>query len=192
MFYFTKCEFLVFSAFYGMIFGSFINVLIYRIPKMIFHEYRLTGLDFFRYEIKRKLFSFIISPKLIRKIKRINRQDPKPQEYNLFSPPSSCPNCRAKIKFFDNIPIISYLILIGKCRNCSSPISIRYLLVELVATLGSIVIAYLVIADFQFASPELIIKLIFINEMNYLSHIFHMSNLWKKRIEIALRREKIC
>jgi leader peptidase (prepilin peptidase)/N-methyltransferase len=46
------------------------------------------------------------------------------------SPPSRCPGCRKPIRPWDNIPVLSYLLLRGKCRNCGTPISIRYPLVE--------------------------------------------------------------
>ncbi len=55
-----------------------------------------------------------------------------PLKKSLVYPPSSCPNCGQKIKFYDNIPVLSYLILRGKCRNCGTHISIRYPLVELI------------------------------------------------------------
>jgi len=80
---------------YGLIFvlglaiGSFLNVLIYRLPR----EKKFT----------------------------LGR--------------SFCPSCEARIKFYDNIPIISYLILRGKCRRCKAKISIRYPLVELINAL---------------------------------------------------------
>lgn len=51
-------------------------------------------------------------------------------------PPSKCPKCGEKIKPYDNIPIISYLILKGKCRNCKMPISIQYPIVEFLTGLG--------------------------------------------------------
>jgi len=54
-----------------------------------------------------------------------------PRGHSIVSPPSHCPRCRASIKFYDNIPLISFLILRGKCRNCGEPISWRYPLVEL-------------------------------------------------------------
>lgn len=44
--------------------------------------------------------------------------------------PSYCPSCRAAVKPYDNIPIVSYCLLWGRCRNCRAPISIRYPLVE--------------------------------------------------------------
>ena len=54
-----------------------------------------------------------------------------PLKISLVKPSSHCPNCKCKIKWYDNIPIISYIILRGKCRNCKEKISIRYLIVEL-------------------------------------------------------------
>lgn len=55
-----------------------------------------------------------------------------PRGLSIISPSSACPFCGARIRFYDNIPIISYLILKGKCRNCNSGISIRYPIVEFV------------------------------------------------------------
>ena len=53
-----------------------------------------------------------------------------PRGESIVFPGSHCPKCGAKIKFYDNIPILSYIILGGKCRNCSSKISIKYPLIE--------------------------------------------------------------
>jgi leader peptidase (prepilin peptidase)/N-methyltransferase len=54
-----------------------------------------------------------------------------PRGESIAFPPSHCPNCNAAIKPYDNIPVVSYLILRGRCRNCHEPISPRYPLVEL-------------------------------------------------------------
>lgn len=54
-----------------------------------------------------------------------------PRGESIAFPPSHCPNCNAAIKPYDNIPVVSYLILLGRCRNCREPISPRYPLVEL-------------------------------------------------------------
>jgi leader peptidase (prepilin peptidase)/N-methyltransferase len=61
-----------------------------------------------------------------------------PNSKSIVFPPSSCPECREPIRFFDNIPILSYIFLKGKCRNCKANISIRYPLVELMAGLFAI------------------------------------------------------
>jgi leader peptidase (prepilin peptidase)/N-methyltransferase len=58
-----------------------------------------------------------------------------PESRSIVSPGSACPNCNTEIKFYDNIPIISWLLLLGKCRTCSEPISVRYPLVELLTGL---------------------------------------------------------
>jgi leader peptidase (prepilin peptidase)/N-methyltransferase len=54
---------------------------------------------------------------------------------SVISPSSSCPTCNKRIKFYDNIPIISYILLFGRCRYCKSPISLRYVCVELLTGL---------------------------------------------------------
>lgn len=54
-----------------------------------------------------------------------------PLEGSIMRPGSTCPKCNSKIPFYDNIPVISYLVLKGKCRSCSQPISLRYPLVEI-------------------------------------------------------------
>ncbi len=59
-----------------------------------------------------------------------------PKRKSILFPGSHCTNCGNKIKFFDNIPIISYIILGGKCRNCKSPISPRYPIIELTVGLA--------------------------------------------------------
>jgi leader peptidase (prepilin peptidase)/N-methyltransferase len=53
-----------------------------------------------------------------------------PRRESLISPPSHCPACGAQVKPYDNVPILSWLLLRGRCRSCSSPISPRYPLVE--------------------------------------------------------------
>lgn len=54
-----------------------------------------------------------------------------PRRESIVSPPSHCPNCDVRIKARDNVPIVSWLLLHGRCRNCGQPISRRYPLVEL-------------------------------------------------------------
>ncbi len=85
----------------GLIFGSFLNVCIYRIPR---------GLS-------------------------------------IVSPPSSCPFCHKRIKWYDNIPILSYVLLKGQCRSCKSKIPIKYPIVELLGGL----IALVVVLKFGFS-----------------------------------------
>ena len=65
-----------------------------------------------------------------------------PLKKSLITPPSSCPQCGKPVKFYDNIPIISYLLLRGKCRACRAPISIRYPIVELIVGLLSLALFF--------------------------------------------------
>ena len=53
-----------------------------------------------------------------------------PREESIVTPGSHCPQCKTPIRFYDNIPLLSYLLLGGKCRNCHNPISLQYPLVE--------------------------------------------------------------
>jgi leader peptidase (prepilin peptidase) / N-methyltransferase len=54
-----------------------------------------------------------------------------PAGQSIVSPPSRCPRCGSSIAWFDNIPVLSYLILGGKCRKCRAPISVRYPIIEI-------------------------------------------------------------
>ena len=54
-----------------------------------------------------------------------------PREESIVFPPSHCPRCNVRIAWYDNVPIVSYLILLARCRSCRMPISPRYPLVEL-------------------------------------------------------------
>lgn len=65
-----------------------------------------------------------------------------PKSESIMHPPSKCPGCGQMIKFYDNIPIISYLILKGKCRNCGSSISSRYPIVELLTGLFALAVVF--------------------------------------------------
>lgn len=61
-----------------------------------------------------------------------------PQEESIVYPGSHCPRCGHPIRFYDNIPIVSYLLLQGRCRDCGRPISIQYPVVEAVTAVGSL------------------------------------------------------
>lgn len=63
-----------------------------------------------------------------------------PLKLSLFSPGSYCPNCKVHIRWYDNIPVVSYLFLRGRCRDCSYRIPLRYPLVELIAGLSAMVL----------------------------------------------------
>ncbi len=61
-----------------------------------------------------------------------------PAGLSIAYPPSACPQCRQPIRFFDNIPVLSYLLLRGRCRNCRAAIALRYPLVELITGLAAL------------------------------------------------------
>ncbi|MEE8575567.1 MAG: prepilin peptidase [Thermodesulfobacteriota bacterium] len=65
-----------------------------------------------------------------------------PEKQSIVFPPSACPECKTPIRWFDNIPIISYLILAGKCRVCKTRISIKYLLIEALTGLLALAIYF--------------------------------------------------
>ncbi len=65
-----------------------------------------------------------------------------PENVSLWWPPSTCPKCKARIKFYDNIPVLSYIILRGKCRNCKTKISIQYPIIEALTSLLTLLVVY--------------------------------------------------
>lgn len=87
---------LIFAGLFGLVFGSFFNVCIYRIP----------------------------------------------QGKSIAWPASFCPHCKTHIRWFDNIPVLSYILLLGKCRACKKPISVQYPLVELVTAILTVLFVY--------------------------------------------------
>jgi leader peptidase (prepilin peptidase)/N-methyltransferase len=73
-----------------------------------------------------------------------------PNEESIVTPPSRCPNCRTPIAFYDNIPLVSYLLLRGRCRSCLERISPRYFLVGLLMGLMAIALYYRFGLGFEF------------------------------------------
>ena len=73
-----------------------------------------------------------------------------PQKQSIIHPPSSCPNCNERIRFYDNIPLLSYLLLMGKCRHCRHPISWRYPIVECLTGLLSLFLFTIYGISFQY------------------------------------------
>ncbi len=110
--------FISFSMILGLLLGSFLNVVIYRMPKIMEQEWHNNCLALQGKEI------------------------PAQKTFTLSSPRSRCPQCNHTISALENIPIISYLILGGKCRSCKTKISIRYPLVEALTSALLGLIAY--------------------------------------------------
>ncbi|MEJ8813810.1 A24 family peptidase [Variovorax ureilyticus] len=92
----------------GLLIGSFLNVVIYRLPKMLEQQWaaECASLN--------------------------GGEAPAAERFNLMVPHSRCQQCGHAIRWYENIPVLSYLVLRGKCSSCRTPISLRYPLVELV------------------------------------------------------------
>ncbi len=101
--------------------GSFLNVVIYRLPVMLEREWRQQCHEFLEIEAPRE-----------------NEQ----ANINLATPASSCPHCGHSIRAWENIPLISYLILGGKCSSCKTPISIQYPSIEAITAIMSVIVAW--------------------------------------------------
>jgi leader peptidase (prepilin peptidase)/N-methyltransferase len=95
----------------GLLVGSFLNVVIYRLPKMMEQDWRRQCADINETEVT------------------------ETARYNLVVPRSACPHCNHEIGAWENIPVISYLLLRGKCSACRAAISARYPLIETVSGL---------------------------------------------------------
>lgn len=65
-----------------------------------------------------------------------------PRGESIVSPPSACPNCHVPIHWFDNVPVVSWLVLRGRCRSCRAPISVRYPIVESVTAAAFVGVAW--------------------------------------------------
>jgi len=74
-----------------------------------------------------------------------------PRGESVVAPPSACPRCEARIAWYDNVPVVSWLVLRGRCRRCGAPISARYLVVELVT--GLLFVATALVIGWNLALP---------------------------------------
>lgn len=94
----------------GLLVGSFLNVVIYRLPEMMQREWRAEA----------------------REILELPDEGDQPI-FNLVTPRSRCPKCGHAIAWYENVPVVSWLLLGGKCKDCKTPISKRYPLIEIVS-----------------------------------------------------------
>ena len=112
---------------FGLLFGSFFNVVIYRLPIMMNREWYQMSESFLD-EQK----CTISCPDEIKKTLGVaTKEGEEPAKFNLITPDSTCPHCQHKIRSWENIPVLSYLFLRGKCSSCKNGISLRYPIVEL-------------------------------------------------------------
>lgn len=103
----------------GLCIGSFLNVVIYRLPVILEKEWRSECSEFLE----------------------LDSSNSPEEHFSLSKPDSRCPECGHKIRLWENIPVISYLLLKGKCSECKTSISIQYPIIEIVTALISVAIA---------------------------------------------------
>jgi leader peptidase (prepilin peptidase)/N-methyltransferase len=94
---------------FGLLIGSFLNVLIHRLPIMLEAQWRAECAE----------------------LSDVQPTSAPTEPFNLLLPRSRCPKCEQTIRWYENIPVVSYLMLKGRCSACHNPISLRYPLVEL-------------------------------------------------------------
>ncbi|WP_321862608.1 A24 family peptidase [Pseudomonas paraveronii] len=111
--------FVVMALVLGLIVGSFLNVLVWRLPKMLEREWRAQAHEVLGLP-----------------------GDPVGPRYNLMQPNSCCPHCNQPIRPWENIPLLSYLMLRGRCTHCREAISARYTFTELACAVISAVVAW--------------------------------------------------
>lgn len=111
--------FVLSTALLGLLVGSFLNVVIYRLPIMMQREWRAQALEYLE-----------------------RPPEPVGERFNLLLPNSRCPHCDHQIRSWENIPLVSWLALRGKCSSCRAPISSRYPLVEVACGLLSGYVAW--------------------------------------------------
>jgi leader peptidase (prepilin peptidase) / N-methyltransferase len=121
---------LALAAWAALCIGSFLNVVIHRLPRMLEREWRAQAHEILEHDVE---------------------ADGTPERYNLLVPRSRCPQCGTTIAAWQNVPVISWLVLRGRCHACGAPISWRYPAVELLTLLLSLV----VIAQFGWTWPAL-------------------------------------
>ena len=103
----------------GLVVGSFLNVVIYRLPLMMESQWRRDCCELLEVD-----------------------KDKEDAPLTLATPNSHCPQCKAPVKPWQNIPIISYLLLRGKCGNCAAPISARYPIIEALSGILIVAVGY--------------------------------------------------
>ena len=115
----SQSFFFISLAFLGLTIGSFLNVVAYRLPKILKAEWRRDCLSF------------------------LGEVSEESKKLSLYSPSSHCPKCKTSIKPWENIPVLSYIVLRGKCSHCSVKINLRYPIIELLTALCTLYLGYL-------------------------------------------------
>jgi leader peptidase (prepilin peptidase)/N-methyltransferase len=114
----------------GLLVGSFLNVVIYRLPVMLEREWRAQCAELTQAAAGASAAAVLAAA-------------PAPAaRFNLIVPRSACPKCQAPITALQNIPVVSYLFLRGRCARCGTPISARYPLIEALTGVLSALVAW--------------------------------------------------
>ena len=114
-------------AILGLLVGSFLNVVIYRLPEILKRQWKTDCVSFLAQENESAPDS-------------TSDSDDKP--FNLVVPRSRCPRCGHLITAVENIPVLSFIFLKGRCRECKTPISIRYPLIEILSASLAVLVAW--------------------------------------------------
>jgi leader peptidase (prepilin peptidase)/N-methyltransferase len=126
----SPAAFVTVAALLGLLVGSFLNVVIHRLPRMLDRQWRAQAAEMLAAAAAATTTSGTVA------------DDASAAPYNLVVPRSACPACQAPITALQNIPVASWLALRGRCAACRAPISIRYPLVELLTGLLSAAVAW--------------------------------------------------
>ncbi len=162
--------YIVVTVLFGLMIGSFLNVVIHRLPIMMEREWHRNCAEL------------------------QGKEPPEETPYTLSKPRSACPKCGHMITALENIPVFSYLFLRGKCSSCKTPISIRYPLIEALTGLlsgliawkfgytaqafGALIFTYVLIAltfidaDTQLLPDDLTLPLVWLGLLFNLSNVF--------------------
>lgn len=116
----SPATWLIFIFILSLMVGSFLNVVIYRLPIMLENSWKAEYQSYFNPE----------------------KCQPEQSRFDLIKPDSTCPHCQHQIRAWENIPVLSWIWLKGKCSQCDQSISIRYPLVELTTGLLSAWVAW--------------------------------------------------
>ncbi|MFA6052301.1 MAG: A24 family peptidase [Methylobacter sp.] len=108
------------AAIIGLLVGSFLNVVIYRLPIMMQRNWRKECAEYLQ----------------------LNAEETHEEPFNLVFPLSRCPGCNTPIKPYQNIPVISYVFLKGTCAKCNCRISMRYPIIEAFTAITSAIVAW--------------------------------------------------
>jgi leader peptidase (prepilin peptidase) / N-methyltransferase len=169
------------AAALGLLVGSFLNVVIYRVPLILERQWREQCAELAAAPAAGTGTRAATADQAAHT--GASGAPPRPQPYNLIVPRSACPKCKAPITALQNVPVLSYLVLRGRCAGCGAPIGIRYPLIEALTGVLSALVAW----KFGFGLPALgglaltwfLIALAFIDlDTQYLPDSLTLPLLW--------------